>query len=153
MDPETVANWLREGGDITAAEVVRQCEFKAHYVDTGFPMDGGPEIDIFELQIGVPRRVFDRLSSDLKNEAASIEKAIEDLSRGDHCWVRRVEWVARVYTAHASPSDSEVEDVLKTFDTDHVRSAWSKALARRTHDLRAQSPRPRPFWKLFASTF
>ncbi len=133
MDRQDVIHWLQEGEEWSAAELVSQCEFSYHYVDTGFSLDGSPDIDIVVLDIQTPRRILDRLSSELREQSGLIENAIQELARANHCYVRDINWIAKVGRL-TSPSDSEIEHTLARLDSEHVRTAWSKALNRRTSD-------------------
>lgn len=133
MDIHDVIHWLQEGEEWSAADLLTQCDFDYYYITTGFPINDGPEIDVVGLNIQSPRRVLDRLAEEFKESVCLIEKAVETLSQTKHCYVREINWVAKVGGA-PSPSDSEIELALGEIDSEHVRSAWNKALSRRTSD-------------------
>jgi hypothetical protein len=134
MELGDIINWLQEGDEWDAAEVLWQCDVRYEYVDIGFPLNDGPEIAILEVYVHSPRKVLDRLGTDLKSETDSIEHAIRELASAEHSYVRDIYWVPRVGVASYNPSDDEIEQALAVLDADHVRSAWAKALQRRQTD-------------------
>lgn len=132
---EDIINWLQEGDEWDAAEVLSQCEL--HYVDLdmGFPLGDDLPIDILEARIHAPRRVLDRIGTELKSEAASIDHAIKKIAEaGERCCVEHVAWVPRVGVQSDSPSDASVEETLTKLDVNLIRAAWEKALQRREAD-------------------
>ena len=134
MDIEDVLHWLREGDEWEAADVLSQCCFTWDWLDTGYPLHNGPEIEIVQLNIRAPRRILDKCSSDLKDVIARIENAIRECSPPHHVHVSEICWIPRLQSDAESPSDSEIETVLSTLDSEHVREAWSKASGRRKND-------------------
>jgi len=134
MELEDVTQWLRDGEEWEAAELLSQCDFRYEYVDTGFPLDGGPQTDILELYVHAPRRILDRIGSDLKALVGLIEEAVSQIAGSQNSYVRHVYWVPRIGQTLANPSDSDVEKALARLDAKHVRAAWSKALSRRDAD-------------------
>lgn len=133
MDLQDVIHWLQEGEEWAAADLLAQCDFNYYYIDTGFAISGGPDIDIVGLDIQAPRRILDRLSEELRDESNLVERAVGTVAEAHHCYVRDIRWVAKVGPTF-SPSDSDVELTLQNLDSEHVRSAWNKALSRRTND-------------------
>ena len=133
MDIQDVIHWLQEGEEWNAAELLTQCDFRYHYIDSGFSLSGGPDIDIVALDIQAPRRILDQLSGKFHEQVAAIENAIQELARADQCYVRDINWVAKI-GGPPSLSDSEIELAFAKLDSEHVRSAWNKALSRRATD-------------------
>ena len=133
MDIQDVIQWLQEGEEWDAAELLAQCEFQYHHIDTMFPLDGGPDIDMVALDVQAPRRILDRLSDKYTEQTELIEKAVRELAQANHCHVRDISWVAKTGKP-SSLADSETELVLATLDSNHVRYAWNKALSRRETD-------------------
>jgi len=134
MDSEDLIDWLKQGEEWDAAEILSQCELRYDWMDIGIPLGGGPEIDIVELNVHAPRSVLDRIGGDLQPEVEAIERAVEHIAQAQHCYVQTVRWVARLGAANKSPSDEEVEQALAKLDEEHVRSAWMKAMSRRSSD-------------------
>ena len=134
LDYDDIINWLQEGDEWDAAEVLLQCEINYVYVDTGFPLDDGPEIEILEARIHAPRKLLERVGNDLKAASDSIEKAIQEIAAAERCYVRDIVWVPRLGVQSDSPSDAEIEQALAILDADHIRAAWAKALHRRQTD-------------------
>jgi hypothetical protein len=134
MELEDVNQWLRDGEEWEAADLLSQCEFRYVYVDTGFPFDDGPGTDIFELYVHAPRKILDRIATDFKSLVASIEEAVSQIAQSQHSYVRSVYWVPRIGHPLGCPPDNDVEIVLARLDREHVRAAWSKALSRRDGD-------------------
>ena len=134
MELEDLIQWLREGEEWDAADLISQCDFRYEYVDIGFPLDDGPEINIVEVYIHAPRRILDRIGSDFKALVDAIEGAITEIAGSERSYIRHVHWVPRIGPTSASPSDSDVETALAGLDAGRVRAAWSKALSRRDGD-------------------
>ncbi|MCX5817143.1 MAG: abortive infection family protein [Proteobacteria bacterium] len=133
MDTQDVIHWLQEGEEWAAADLLAQCDFNYYYIDSGFAISGGPDIDIVGLDIQAPRRILDRLSEELHEHSDLVEKAVRTVAEAQHCYIRDIIWVAKVGTI-PSPSDSEIEYTLQNLDSEHIRSAWNKALSRRATD-------------------
>lgn len=133
MDIEDVIYWLREGEGWAAADLLSLCEFRYHYVDTGFWLNGSLDIDIVTLDILSPRRILDTLPNELQEQVKSIENAVQELSQAQHCFVRSINWVANI-GRQPSPPDSEIEHTLNKLNSEHVRSAWYKASSRKSAD-------------------
>lgn len=134
LEIEDVVYWLRDGDENAAADFLTQCEFSYGYVDTGFPVDGGQEIDIYDLTVNCPRRYFQNLGQH-KEATSAIEKAIADCCQAANCWIRNVFFGPRIGGNQRDfPSDNEVERILETVDVPHIKKAWEKAVQRRKTD-------------------
>jgi hypothetical protein len=129
---EAMARWLRDGGDITAAELVEQCDLEAHFVDIYFELGGERDYELFDVVIAAPRRVHKAVEEDSKlNEL--IESALRGCAQADGVYVRTINWVPRTATA-SQDKDRELSTMLTSFDADHVARFWQKCLDRKTRD-------------------
>jgi len=134
LELEDVVHWLREGEENAAADILAQCEFDYSYVDTGFPFDGGQEIDIYDLRVKCPRRYYQDMTK-FKSAFDAIEKAINECSMSVSCSIRSVNFAPKLGSAQTEfPSDREVEKILETVDVPHIKRAWEKAIQRRKTD-------------------
>ena len=124
MDTQDVIHWLQEGEEWAAADLLAQCDFNYYYIDSGFAISGGPDIDIFGLDIQAPRRILDRLSEELHEHSGLVEKAVRTIAEAQHCNIRDITWVAKVGSV-PSPSDSDIEHTLQNLDSERIRSAWN----------------------------
>jgi hypothetical protein len=133
MDIQDVIHWLQDGEEWAVADLLTQCDFNYYYIDSGFAVSGGPDIDIVGLDISAPRRILDKLFEDLHDHTDLVEKAVRTVAEAHHCYVRDIHWVAKVGSV-SSPSDSDIEHTLQNLDSEHIHSAWNKALSRRATD-------------------
>jgi hypothetical protein len=116
LEIEDVVHWLRDGDENAAADFLSQCEFSYGYLDTGLPVDGGQEIDIYDLTIACSRRYFQNLSQ-YKEATTAIKKAISDCAPAANCWIKNIYFGPKLGGSKREfPSDHEVEKILETVD-------------------------------------
>src|SRR6266567_769143 len=120
MDKAAFELWFQESGDEKTLSLVRQCEFSYDYMDTGFAMNGGPDIDILQLRIRVPKRIHDQLNSIYEKEVREIESAASNLAAGENCTVRQVLWFAGVSVSPRVTVNQEIENALKELGAGQV---------------------------------
>lgn len=94
-DKELVINWLKEGNDYEAAKLLETCDYSTNYHDTGFSLSGGPDIDLFTVQIFCKRSIYDNLSKHKEN-ISKIESAIQTLSQSVNCSVTEINWLPQI---------------------------------------------------------
>lgn len=129
---DSIAQWLRDGADDVAAELIEQCAIDTHYVDTCFEMAGDRSYDLFDVTVAAPRRVHKSIESDTA-VCDQIESAIRGQAESDGVYVRDIRWVPRMTTA-TNRKDNELDGVLSSFDAEHVTRFWQKSLARKSTD-------------------
>lgn len=128
----SISQWLRDGDELRAAELVEQCEIDTHYIDTCFELEGERSWNLFDVSIAAPRRVHKTIEVDAE-ACAQIESAIRGQGESDGVYVRDIRWVPRMTTA-TDRKDHELDGVLTSFDAEHVTRFWRKSLARKSTD-------------------
>jgi hypothetical protein len=68
------------------------------------------------------------------NAVSQIENAVREIAQAQQCFVKAIHWVPKLKSSTSSPSDEETEKSLAILDSDHVKTAWGKALSRRQND-------------------
>jgi len=94
MDKDVIINWLRDGNEFSAAELLSKCELEYHYIDTGFSLGGGSGTDIYEAQIGCNRQVYSQLQKKYAKLVSQIEQAINECSQQSDFWLQSICWRA-----------------------------------------------------------
>lgn len=128
----SIAQWLREGGQDIAAEFIQQCEIDRHYVDTYSELATYRSYDLFDVSVSAPREVHLKIEQEY-DVSDQIEAAIRGQAEGDGYYVRNISWIPSVTTPIAE-KDRELEGILTSFDAEHVSRFWKKALARKAND-------------------
>ncbi len=136
---EDVIQWLRDGEDWGAAEILAECDFKHEEVvdwerRMEIEMEGYEYRETYILKIEAPRRILKGISGDLKSVQGTIEGAINECTQTHDVDIQGIRWVPKLGNNTASPSDPETEAVLATVDSNHVKTAWAKAINRRQVD-------------------
>lgn len=133
MEASQVAQWLRDVDQPVAACMVEVCSIRAEFVDLFAPIGGGDEVELYNIVIEAPGRVFKRLKGDFSEPADQVEEAIRACSAGLGVAISKINWVAKTLTASAGvePGASEA---ISALDSEQIRSAWSRALERRAGD-------------------
>lgn len=134
MEFDEALQWLRDGDDWDSVKILSQCAFSWEFIDIGEPVGGGAEITILELDIQAPRHILDKITTNFHSQMEAIEHAIYECSQSRHEYIRAIHWVPKTDIMGISPSDTENENILNSLDSDQVKSAWAKALQRRSVD-------------------
>lgn len=139
LDIEDVIHWLRDGEEWKAAEALSQCRFShEEFIDWDMRMEvemaGYIHAPVYDLKVEAPRRILKLISGELEHVAGTIEEAIRECAESIDLNVREVRWVPKFRADESSPSDPEIEAALAALDSDHVKTAWTKALNRRQID-------------------
>lgn len=95
IEIQDVIDWLaEEPKDASAVALLRECEFSYSYVDLTFPLSGGDQIvELYELNIHAPRKVFDSLNK-YQEELTKIENSIRTLSSvSNQVYITNTNWV------------------------------------------------------------
>ena len=129
---DSISQWLRDGGDVAAADLIQQCEINTHHVDTCFELAGDRSYDLFDVSVAAPRKVH--LSIEESSELSDhINAAIRGQAEADGVYVRDIRWIPLMTTPIAK-KDRELDGILKSFDAEQVTRFWQKALARKATD-------------------
>lgn len=96
MEKEELVLWLREGEEFRAADLIEQCELELVFVDSVFPLNNGPDIDIYDLNVRCQRKLLDRLYDEFTEEVKQVESAVGQLAETEYCHVRQIRWLALV---------------------------------------------------------
>jgi len=134
MDIEDVISWLREGEEWSAVEILSQCEFEWEYINTGWAIDSELEITICDLKIHAPRRILNNVAKELSEQVAVIESATRDCAQSESLAIQNIHWVPKLRSTSSFPSDQDTEFILQKINSERIKSAWSKALKRRSTD-------------------
>lgn len=134
---DDIQAWLLELGQHQAAALLDEAVLEYDYIDTTFRMDSGDDYgtEIFELSVRVPARIYRQLTTELKEPAEIVEKAIAELSANiPNSWIRSTCWVLRIpklSEVQALPLTNDFEGVT---DVSDIRRLWGKAKARLISD-------------------
>jgi hypothetical protein len=102
-------------------------------VDLVAPIGGGEDVELYNVVIEAPGRIFKRLNGDYSDPADQVEHAIRACSAGLGVAVSRINWVAKTPAA-AAGVESGVSVVISALESEQIRMAWSRALERRASD-------------------
>jgi len=136
---EDVIQWLREGEEWETASVLSECAFSHEEIVDGdlrleIEMAGYEYRERYTLKIEAPRRILKGITGSLRSVQDTIEQAIRECTQTGDVSVEEIRWVPKLGSNVCSPSDPETEAVLATVDSDHVKTAWTKAVNRRQSD-------------------
>lgn len=131
---EQVIQWLRDGEELEAADLLSDCSLTYLYVDTLFELSGERTHEMYDVHIEAPRKVIKATEAGDKFIAKQIESAIRECTESTNGVVRDLRWVPKLTTLGRGPADEEIASKLSTIDSEHVRGAWEKALARKATD-------------------
>ncbi len=130
---EQLIQWLKDGDEHEAANLLVDCSLNYLYVDTLFEIGGERDYDMFDVNVEAPRKIMKRVeeSPPLKQQ---IEAAIRDLALTSSEHIRDIFWVPRLAPLAQTPAQEQISTVLSQIDSEHVGKAWNKALSRRDSD-------------------
>ncbi|MEA2033113.1 MAG: abortive infection family protein [Euryarchaeota archaeon] len=132
---ELVVQWLKDGDEHEAAEIIEQCLIDTQYVDTALENGGGRTYDLFDVQVAAPRKLLkEKILGQLAPLVKQVESAIRECALADNVFIRNIIWVARTGEAWRNPAGEEITQILSKIDSAHVHSAWEKAVARKSSD-------------------
>lgn len=89
---------------------------------------------MYDIHIEAPRKVIQATEAGDKFIATQIERAIRECTESTNGVIRDLRWVPKLTTLRRGPADEEIASKLSTIDSEHVRGAWAKALARKNAD-------------------
>lgn len=116
IEVEDVVNWLREGEDFAAANLLTQCEFSYDYIDFLMPLGGGQDCELYDLRIHAPRKILKNLNS-YKIEIEKIESAIKELNEAEPAfYIQKFYWVALKPKAITSQNSSEFHQTVDDYE-------------------------------------
>jgi hypothetical protein len=124
---------LRDLDQPLAASVIEACSIRAEFVDIVAPIGGGEDVELYNVVIEAPGRIFKRLNGDYSEPADQVEHAIRACSAGLGVAVSRINWVAKTPAA-AAGVEPGVSVVISALESAQIRMAWSRALERRAID-------------------
>jgi hypothetical protein len=135
LEIDDVRAWLLEIGQIQAAALLSEAEFDYTYVDTGFRLDADIEIDIWELSIRVPPRIYRGLEIQYKEQAEQVDNAISELTKHSKgCWIRSSNWLLQMPKLEEIESSPDITEIFEDSSLYDVQRLWTKAKARAIND-------------------
>jgi hypothetical protein len=135
LEIDDVRAWLLEIGQIKAATLLSEAEFDYTYVDTGFRLDADVEIDIWELSIRVPPKIYRGLEIQHKEQAGQVDDAISELTKHfKGCWIRSWNWLLRMPKLEEVESSPDTTEIFEDSSLYDVQRLWTKAKARAIND-------------------
>jgi hypothetical protein len=131
---DQVIQWLKEGDEREAADLLSECSLDLLYIDTLFELQGERDIDMFDVHIEAPRKIILKVRNPPFPLAEQIEAAIREWATSSNCAIRDIAWVAKLQDSARTPAAEQVTAVLAKVDSEHIHRAWEKALGRKTSD-------------------
>jgi len=125
--------WLKDGDEISAAEILQQCEIEFMFVDLAMELSGERQIEIYDANIGAPRKILDHICGSIDQQREQIESAMREIAHSFQWHIRQVYWVPKP-PFRKGPIEEDFSELLAEIDIDHVQRAWQKAIARRRDD-------------------
>jgi len=107
IEIEQVIQWLRDGGQGEAADLLSQCAMTVEWVDILFDVAGNREFNLVDVKIEAPYRIINEIGDTLASQAEQIEKAVQDCMRTVDCVVRSIDWVPKL--PDVSPKKDETQ--------------------------------------------
>jgi hypothetical protein len=129
---EQIIQWLKEGDELEAANLMAECSLNYIYVDLMFEISGERELVMQDVNIEAPRQILKQVDSSPKIKE-QIEQAIRDLASTTSEYVRNISWVPKMPPIK-SPAEDQITILLAKIDTEHIRKIWEKALSRKNND-------------------
>jgi len=130
---EQAIQWLKDGGEESAAAILSDCELDLLFVDLAFELGGERELELYDVNIAAPCRILDGIEESYSQEKEQIEQAIKGLAQSNNWCIRDIVWVPKL-PSKKSPVETEVSEQLLTVNSEHLRRAWEKALRRKSED-------------------
>ena len=128
-----VIQWLLDGGEKSAAELLSICDLSLDFVDIVFQLPTYKEIALYDVTIAAPRKILDALKKKYANEVNQIEEAIKQVgSREQDASVNDIFWVAKI--SLRSRAVTEISMQLTEVNSAHIQQLWDKALERMATD-------------------
>jgi HEPN domain-containing protein len=112
-----------------------EAEFEFKYLDTAFSLASEfDEMEIYELSIRVPPRIYRTLSS-YQEEITQIEEAIAELSQHTTgVYVKETRWTLRMPKLEEVEASPETDEIFADSSLYDVQRLWTKAKARSIND-------------------
>jgi len=130
---EQIIQWLKDGDEHEAANLLAQCSLNYLYVDTLFELAGERVFEMSDVNIEAPRKIIKEIEASpaLKEQ---IENAIRECAQtsGEH--IRDIAWVPKFIASTKTPAEEQISTALAKVDSEHVHKAWVKALTRKATD-------------------
>lgn len=128
-----IIQWLSDGGEHEAEDLLLKCSIQYLYVDTLFELTGDRTYEMVDVEIQAPRKIIRHLKSAFQQQAEQIEGAIRECGPSTGFSIRNINWVPKLTTEN-NPAIDMITGVLVNVDSDHVHKAWMKALERKNTD-------------------
>jgi len=130
---EQLIQWLKDGNEQEAANLLADCSLNYVYVDTLFEIGGERMYDMFDVNVEAPRKIIKQVEESplLKQQ---IEDAIRKLAQTSSEHIRDIVWVPQLVPLAQTPAEEQISTILSQIDSEHIRKAWNKALSRRHSD-------------------
>ena len=136
LEVDDVRALLLEQGQPDAAALLAEAEFDYTYIDTAMRMDTEfGDIDIYELAIRVPFRIYSDLDQRYSDAAAAASRAVSDLSESTNgLWIRSTCWQLRPPRIEDVEPLAEVTVLSADARLSDINRLWTKAKGRTRDD-------------------
>lgn len=136
LEVDDVRAWLLELHQVEAAALLSEAEFEYSYIDTAFPLDSEfNEIEILELTIRLPARLYRTLNQRYKTQTEQIDAAVAELSSHTKgVWIRATHWSLRPPKLEEVETAPSVDELFEDSGLYDVQRVWTKAKARLQND-------------------
>jgi hypothetical protein len=136
LEVDDVRAWLLELHQVEAASVLSEAEFDYEFIDLAFRIDSEfGDIEIYELTIRLPARLYRGLKDRYKEQAEQIENAVAELSSHTKgCYIRATHWSLRIPKLEEVETAPSVDELFENSGLYDVQRLWTKAKARIQND-------------------
>ena len=122
---KSIINWLKEGGEIKAAEIFEKCTVKSEYMDYArviSPYGNTRTIELFSAIVGIPRYIITKLNEDsqYKNQ---IENAIKECFSASGENIDNVSWVPIIIN---QDNKKDLKDFVNTGRLENLKGIKSQ---------------------------
>ena len=130
---EQITKWLRDGGELEAADLFIECSLNYIYVDTLFEVNGEREYELVDVNIEAPRILIEKIK-----QKPFIKKQIEDAicnnAQTINEQIRDIVWVPKLISDNISQIDEEISTAFSRVDSARIKLVWGKLLERKNRD-------------------
>ena len=88
--------WLKDIGELKAAQLISDCSVDLLYVDTLFEIAGDRMTDLMDAQIGVPGKYYLSLQADFQKDIKTIEEQIMEVATALGMQIRAISWNPKI---------------------------------------------------------
>ncbi len=129
-----IAQWLRDGGELEAANLLDKCSLNYMFVDVYFELGGERKFEMVDVNVEAPRQILKEKGSTQTPFIQQIESAIRECSQTMNAEIRDIYWVPKFDVSDKTTIEEQISTSLSQVDSEHIQRAWERALSRRNTD-------------------